>query len=566
MSKSNVEELKLASNGLRGHIVEEMTNGVPNVTEETYQLLKFHGMYQQDDRDLRRDLKQKGELPAYSFMLRSRIPGGVITREQYVAHDDIATHYGNGTLRLTTREAFQVHGVLKGDVKPVIQSINKALLSTVSACGDVNRNVVVTPDPTDSIVNRELQSLALRIADHLTPKSRAYHEIWLDEEPQLMEVEEPIYGKTYLPRKFKIGITKTGDNSIDILSHDVGIVAITREDSIVEYQIYAGGGLGKTHNNEETFPRLADPIGRVDRDNLVNAVEAIVKVQRDHGNRENRKLSRLKYVLHTKGVDWFRGQVEKTGAFLFREPVALPPWQFRSWFGWIEQGNGLLTLGLFVENGRIQDSGSFRLKTALRTIATTFSCSFRITATQDLQIRDVTPSQQHLIELVLNDHGIRLPDSFTPTRLHSMACPALPTCGLAISEAERVFPEILTELELIAKQVGLESLPVVTRMTGCPNGCARPYTAELAFVGRSGTKYEIHAGGSAGGDRLTTVIHQGLDRSQFGPFFTGLFSRFAQGRHYDESFGDWMVREGETIKKWKSETGFVNFVYFEYYV
>ncbi|NUQ81074.1 MAG: NADPH-dependent assimilatory sulfite reductase hemoprotein subunit [Bacteroidetes bacterium] len=545
MSKVNVEELKRSSNGLRGNIVDEMTNGVPNVTDETYQLLKFHGMYQQDDRDLRRDLKQKGELPAYSFMLRSRIPGGVITREQYLAHDDIADRFGNGTLRLTTREAFQVHGVLKGDVKPVIQAINHALLSTISACGDVNRNVVVTPDPADNPVNRELQALAIRIANHLTPKSRAYHEIWLDEEPQSGELEEPIYGKTYLPRKFKIGITRTGDNSIDILTHDIGIVAITNGDTITDYQLYAGGGLGKTHNNEDTFPRLADPVGRVSPDLVLKAVEAMVMVQRDHGNRENRKLSRLKYVLHNKGVDWFRSQTEKTGGFLFRNAVTLPPWQFRSWFGWTPQGNGLFTLGLFVENGRIHDSGDFRLKTALKTIATTLSCSFRITATQDLQIRDVTPAQQKVVEVILADHGIRLPDTIAPLRLQSMACPALPTCGLAISEAERVFPDIITELEGIAKQVGLESLPVVTRMTGCPNGCARPYTAELAFVGRSGTKYEIHAGGSPGGDRLTTVIHPGLDQSLFKPFFTELFTRFADNRQAGESFGDWVVRQGE---------------------
>jgi len=542
MSKVNVEELKINSDGLRGNIVEEFSNGKSFVTEETYQLLKFHGMYQQDDRDLRKQRSAEGLERAYSFMIRSRVPGGIITPQQYLAHNKISDLWGNHTLRLTTREAFQVHGILKGDVKSVIQTINQALLSTISACGDVNRNVIVTTDPVKSDINLKLQELAVKIADHLTPKSTAYHEIWLDGEPVQKSVEEPIYGKTYLPRKFKIAITKAGDNSIDVFTNDIGIVAITENETISGYNLYIGGGLGKTHNMEETFPRLSDAFGFVKEEQVIEVVEAIVKVQRDHGNRENRKLARMKYLVAAKGVEWFRDRVAEFTGFQLESVVPIPEWTYSKYLGWTDQKNGKWTYGLFVENGRILDKENFQLKTALTTIATNFDINFRLTATQDIQIQDIQEKDKPSINEILATHGISLSETYSETRTASIACPALPTCGLALGESERIMPDIISMIDKNLSEVGLSGFQIVTRMTGCPNGCARPYSAELAFVGKSGINYEIHVGGSHNGTRLTQVYHDAYPITKFDDLFKNLFTRFAAEKTENETFGDWSFR------------------------
>lgn len=542
MAKVNVEELKLNSDGLRGDIVSEFSNEKSNVTEETYQLLKFHGMYLQDDRDQRKQRSSQGLERAFSFMIRSRIPGGIINPAQYLAHDKISDQWGNHTLRITTREAFQVHGILKGDVKSVIQTINQSLLSTISACGDVNRNVIVSTDPVKSKVNLQLQVLAEKIADHLTPKSTAYHEIWLDGEPALKAVEEPIYGKTYLPRKFKIAITKAGDNSIDVFTNDIGIVAILRNDQISGYNLYIGGGLGKTHNMEETFPRLADPLGFVKEENIIEVVEAIVKVQRDHGNRENRKLARMKYLVASKGISWFHDRVAEFTGFKLDAIVPVTDWQYAKYLGWTEQQDGKWTYGLFVENGRVLDKEGFRLKSALKKIATNFNVSFRLTATQDIQIRDISENDKLVISDLLADHGVGFSDSHSETRTASIACPALPTCGLALTESERVMPDIISLIDKNLTEAGLPNFQIVTRMTGCPNGCARPYAAELAFVGKSGINYEIHVGGSHNGTRLTQVYKDSLPSSHFDELFKDLFTRFASEKNENETFGDWSNR------------------------
>jgi len=542
MAKINVEELKLNSDGLRGEIVSEFSNEKPNVTEETYQLLKFHGMYQQDDRDLRKQRSSQGLERAWSFMIRSRVPGGIITPTQYLAHDKISDQWGNHTLRITTREAFQVHGILKGNVKSVIQTINQSLLSTISACGDVNRNVIVTTDPVKSEVNQKLQALAVKIADHLTPKSTAYHEIWLDGEPAQKAVEEPIYGKTYLPRKFKIAITKAGDNSIDVFTNDIGIVAILSNDQILGYNLYIGGGLGKTHNMEETFPRLADPLGFVKEENIIDVVEAIVKVQRDHGNRENRKLARMKYLVESKGVDWFHDRVAEFTGFKLDSIVPVSEWIYPKFLGWTNQLDGKWTYGLFVENGRILDKEHFRLKSALKAIAVNYNVSFRLTATQDIQIRDIQERDKSAVSELLADHGVGFSDSHTETRTASIACPALPTCGLALTESERVMPDIISLIDKNLAEAGLPNFQIVTRMTGCPNGCARPYSAELAFVGKSGINYEIHVGGSHNGTRLTQIYQDSWPSSRFDELFKDLFTRFASERSENETFGDWSYR------------------------
>lgn len=542
MAKVSVEELKLTSNGLRGNIATEFSNEKPNVSEETYQLLKFHGMYQQDDRDLRRERAKQGLDKAYSFMIRSRIPGGIMSRAQYLAHDKISDQFGNQTLRITTREAFQVHGILKGDVKTVIQTINQALLSTISACGDVNRNVIVTTDPVKSEINLNLQKLAEKIADHLTPKSTAYHEIWLDGEPVQKAEEEPVYGKTYLPRKFKIAITKAGDNSIDVFTNDIGLVAILKDGQIAGYNVYIGGGLGKTHNMEETFPRLADPLGFVPTEKVIEVVEAIVKVQRDHGNRENRKLARLKYLVALKGIDWFHERVAEFTGYRLDQVLPVLDWNLSKYLGWTDQGDGNWTFGLFVENGRILDKENFRLKSALKAIAINFNVSFRLTATQDIQIRDIHEKDKNAIQNLLSDYGVGFMESYSETRTASIACPALPTCGLALTESERVMPDIISLIDKNLAEAGLPNFQIVTRMTGCPNGCARPYSAELAFVGKSGVNYEVHVGGSHNGTRLTQVYQDSWPATRFDELFKELFTRFATEKYENETFGDWSFR------------------------
>lgn len=543
--KSKIETIKEGSHQLRGTLAADLGDDDDHFSVSGKQVLKFHGIYQQDDRDRRQGPRQR----SYFFMVRSRIPAGRLTAEQYLAHDDLATAYANGTLRITTRQGFQLHGVLKGDLKPTLTAINEALLTTLGACGDLVRNVMACPLPSADPVRIEIQAVARRISDHLSPRTRAYHETWLDGEKSYSaaaaaQEEEPVYGKTYLPRKFKIGIAAPGDNCIDVYTQDVGLVAVAQDGELVGFNILVGGGMGMTHNKPETFPRLADELAFVSRDEVVKVVEQIVLIHRDFGDRDNRKHARLKYIVHEWGVDKFRAGLEQRLGYTLLPAVPIPPLQPELHLGWHEQGDGRLALGLSVENGRIQDLGRQRLRSGLRHVVERFRPGIRLTANHDILLTDLLPGQRAAVESLLSQYGIRGEDQLSNVRLRAMACPALPTCGLALAESERVFRAVIDELEDEITALGLQDERLSVRMTGCPNGCARPYVADIGFVGRSGDRYVIYVGGRADGTRLNWEYADLVPLDELVSTVRPLLVYFREARRAGESFGDFCHRVG----------------------
>lgn len=554
--KRSVEEIKLDSNYLSEGIAEQVFDAnTDHVEDSVYQLLKFSGMYQQDDRDLRKQRRLEGKDKAYSFMLRSRAPGGRLTAAQYLIHDKLADEVGNGTLRLTTRQGIQLHGILKGDIQKTIQTLHSEMVTSIAACGDVNRNVMACPAPERSRRHALLEEVADEINLHLLPRSEAYYGLWLDGERQPVPTEamppvafadevEPIYGKTYLPRKFKIGIAFPEDNCIDVYTQDIGIVPVMDGETVRGFNLLIGGGLGMSHTDPDTRPFLAKELGFVTREELLRTVEGIVTVQRDFGNREERKFARLKWLVETRGVAWFRAELENRLGFKLGDWVPVGRFTLDDHLGWREQGDGRFYFGLYVENGRVKDEGEFRLRTALRELLTRYPHEIRITGQHNILLTDLSAEDEAPIRALLREHGVKTREEISQARRFAMACPALPTCGLAMAESERFLPEVIDGLERELDSLGLSAEEISIRMTGCPNGCARPYTAELAFVGKSLDKYNIYVGGSFEGTRLVSEYAEMVSGGDLVGTVTPLLRFWREDRKRGERFGDFCYRVG----------------------
>ena len=560
IGKSANEGIKDASNYLRGSILDGLANAATgSLDKDDQQLTKFHGIYQQDDRDIRGERRKKKLEPAYSFMIRVRVPGGVATPSQWLEMDRIALEHANGALKLTTRQAFQFHGVIKSNLKKSIYEINQSLFDTLAACGDVNRNVMCNPNPHQSKVHTEVLQLATAISNHLSPRTGAYHEIWLDDgtgekvkvtyDPPLIDEiadpEEPIYGKHYLPRKFKTVVAVPPSNDVDIFAHDLGYIAILEgDDKVVGYNVTVGGGMGMTHGNEETFPRLADLLGFCTPDEAVKVGEAVVRVQRDHGNRDVRANARLKYTIETMGIDAFREEVEKLCQFKLGSPREFHFEDNGDRYGWIKDHRGHWHFTLYVENGRVYDTKEYPLLTGLRAIAKIHTGDFRLTANQNLIIADINPQQKSEITELLEKFGMIDAHERSAMRLHSMACVALPTCGLALAESQRYLPDLITGIEEVLEEAGLRHDAITIRMTGCPNGCARPYISEIGFVGKAPGKYNLYLGGGHAGERLSKLYATSIRGDDAPQILKPILLDYAKKRESGESFGDFVIRAG----------------------
>ncbi len=549
---SAVEGIKAGSDHLRGDLAGQLADGTDHLSEDGKQLIKFHGSYQQEDRDARKARQRAGVGKAFMFMIRLKLPGGKLTADQYLAIDDLAGRYGSGTLRLTTRQSIQLHGVLKGDLKATIAGINDALLTTLGGCGDVNRNVVCCPAPTGDPVRVQMQALTDAVAAHLAPRAgmRAYHELWLNGEKvetpgAVLDEGEPIYGRTYLSRKFKTAFALPADNCTDLLAHCLGFLAVVEGGEPVGYDLYAGGGQGQTNSKADTYPLLAQPICFVGPDEVVAAAEAVVRLFRDHGDRTDRKRARLKYVVHDWGVEKFRAVFARDyWNRPLQPPRGVPITGADLHHGWHRQRDGKWFLGLSVENGRVKDEGSLRLRSGLRAIAARVRCTVRLTAQQDVLLGDVAPADRRIVDSLLGEYGVPRPETLPMVRKWSMACPAIPTCGLALTESERALPAIVRQLERVLAELGLGGEPIGVRMTGCPNGCARPYQSEVGIVGRGGTKFTLYVGGDAFGRRLNAELEDGVPLDRIVPKLAAIFRAFATERHGDEAFGTYCARVG----------------------
>jgi sulfite reductase (NADPH) hemoprotein beta-component len=554
--RSKNEFIKEKSHQLRGTLAEglrQVETGA--IAEDDQQLIKFHGSYIQDDRDVRGERSKKKLEKAYAFMIRLRIPGGFLGAKQWIGLDNIASTYANGSMRLTTRETFQFHGVIKSNLKRTMQGFHDICLDTLAACGDVNRNVMTAANPDLSKAHRQAYDLGKEISEHLLPKTGAYHEIWLDGEKvedksgPAKEDVEPIYGVHYLPRKFKVVVAVPPDNDVDIYAHDLGYIAIVEKGELVGWNVTVGGGMGMTHGDPNTFPRTADLLGFCTPEQAVTLAEKIVTVQRDWGNRENRARARLKYTIEDRGLDNFREEVEKRAGFKLGKPK---PFKFASTgdkIGWRQTIDGKKSadkpwhLTLFVENGRIKDRPGFTLRTALREIADLGICDFVCTANQNVILANVPGKSKAKIEGILTSHGVELGVS-SGLRRNAMACVALPTCGLALAESERFLPDLVTALEESLDRAGLKDDDIVIRMTGCPNGCARPYLAEIGLVGRNPGLYNLYLGAAFNGSRLSKLYAQDVDKQRIVSLLEPIFINYAKTRNDGERFGDFAIRSG----------------------
>ncbi len=566
---SAVEVAKINSHYLRGSIPEELVDGNDFVGKESIQLLKNHGTYQQDDRERRAEARADNGSAAkakfFSFMVRTAIPGGRITSDQLLAELDLCDEIGNSTLRITTRQGLQLHGILKSNLKHAIRRINEVQLSTLAACGDVKRNVMCTPCPYNGDpVHEQMQALADELVKQLNPRTRAYHQIWLTDgetgesidvgavgaPPDLLagrpmpgdDPVEPIYGKTYLPRKFKLAIGLPGDNSVDVYANDIGLLAICENFKVVGYNLVVGGSFGVTPSAKKTFPAVALPLCYIDAARVVDLCIAIVKVQRDFGNRADRKVARMKYLIHDWGIERFKHKVEEYFGDSLEPLKPVHVHGFNDGMGWHEQGDGKWFYGLNVENGRIKDTETMRLKTALREICTTFRMPLRLTPHQSIIFCDIAEEDRPRLEETLRRHGVPLTEDYTTVRRWSMACPALPTCGLAVAESERVMPDLMDQLEVEVARLGLENEVFTTRMTGCPNGCARPYNSDIGLVGKTKDKYTIFLGGRVLGDRLNFIYKDLVPTNEVVPTLVPVLRYFKEARQDGESFGDFCHR------------------------
>lgn len=554
-TRSKNEVIKENSRLLRGGIADGLSHVETGAIEEDdTQLLKFHGSYMQDDRDVRGERAKKMLEKAFSFMIRLRLPGGHVTPDQWLKLDDIAGTYANGTLRLTTRATFQYHGVIKSNLKRTMQAINAACIDTIAACGDVNRNVMSASHPFLSKAHMEAEGLAKAVSAHLLPRTGAYHEIWLDDEKVIetggtaREESEPIYGTHYLPRKFKAVVAVPPHNDVDIYAHDLGYIAIVEKGEVVGWNVTVGGGMGMTHGETDTFPRTADMLGFCSPEQAVDVGEKVVTVQRDWGNRAVRKNARLKYTIEKHGIDAFRAEVEKRLGYKLGEPR---PFTFTSTgdpIGWQQTLDGKGAdrkwhLTLYVENGRVKDTAEMKLRTALREIAKSGSVDFVVTSNQNLVIANATAKTKPKIEAILEKHGVAISTS-SGLRRNAMACVALPTCGLALAESERFLPDLVSKLEDSLDAAGLREEDIVVRMTGCPNGCARPYLAEIGFVGRAPGLYNLYLGAAFDGTRLSKLYAQDVNEEQILKLLDPVIKRYAKERNEGEHFGDFVIRAG----------------------
>ena len=541
---THTEDIKAAIPTLAGTIAATIADPTADhFSEDDNQFLKFHGSYQQDDRDLRKTAKK------YIVMIRSRVPGGVLNAKQYAVFDQLASTYGNNTLRITTRQTIQFHGVVKNNLRAVVKGINDSLLSTLAACGDVNRNVLAPPTPAYTPAREAVFADAQRVALALAPQTKAYHAIWIDGQQLDLNADEnknfvdPLYGKTYLPRKFKIAFVIPPVNDLDVFTNCLGFIAIVEGDKLAGYNVCVGGGMGRSHGNDATYPRLADVVGFVPADKTLDVARAVLTIHRDFGDRTDRKHARLKYVIAERGADWARAEIEKR-AGLTLAPAR--PYQFTTTadlLGWRKAVDGSSFVGLFVEAGRIKDTGGYKLKTALRHIADAFQkVDFRLTANQNILIANVSDDDKHPINMLLSAYGVKTEKQASALHAASMACPALPTCGLALAESERMLPGFIDRIEKLLTETGLIGEEIIIRSTGCPNGCARPYMAEIAFVGKAPGRYQVWLGGDVAGLRLNRLWKDVLKEADLETEFRPVFARFANERTFGERFGDWCQR------------------------
>lgn len=558
---SPVETLKLESDYLRGTLAQELGDGNDGFSKGSVQLLKHHGSYQQDNRDDRAAARKAGVTgKAFSFMVRSRVPGGKLTSRQLLAELDLCDELGNTTLRITSRQGLQMHGVLKRNLREAIRRINEVQLTTLAACGDVSRNVMACPAPYQRPDCEQVQALAGALAHHFAPRTPAYHELWLQDldtgERQLAggrtdDEVEPIYGKTYLPRKFKMAVGFASDNCVDLYTQDLGFLAVVRDGVIVGYNVLVGGGMGVTPSNKATFPALAQRMAFVTTEQALGVAEAVVKVQRNFGNRADRKLARMKYLIHSWGLDKFKAKVEEYYGTPLPAPHSDDVTGFNDHLGWDEQGDGKCFYGLNIENGRIQDNEQVQLKSALREICRRFDPGIRLTSHQSVLLTDLEPAAKVELEEILRRHRVRLTEETSTVRRWSMACVALPTCGLAITDSERALPGILDQFEIELAKLGLDREAFTVRMTGCPNGCVRPYNCDLGLVGKAVGRYTLLLGGRLVGDRLNFIYKDLVPAAEIVPTLVPLLVYFRQDRLADESFGDFCHRKGkEDLLAW----------------
>ena len=537
------EVIKDAIPTLAGNIAATVASGTDQFSADDQQFIKFHGIYQQDDRDLRKTQKK------FMMMIRGRIPGGVMTPAQWITFDDLATTYGNDTLRITTRQSIQFHGVVMSGLGPLIKKINDSLLSTLAACGDVNRNVMAAPTPIQTVARAAMMADVQRVVAALAPQTGAYHAIWIDgvqlnlDDPANKDFVDPLYGKTYLPRKFKIAFVMPPSNDMDVFTNCLGFIAVVEDGKLVGYNLAVGGGMGRSHGNTVTYPRLADVIGFFKPENIVEVAKAVLTIHRDFGDRTDRKHARLKYVVAERGVDFIRAEVNQ------RAGITLEParsYEFKTTgdtYGWNKALDGTNFLTLFVETGRIKDAGQLSQKTGLRRVAEKFAnIEFRLTANQNVIIANVSEADKAAINALLAEHGVKTENQASILRAAAMACPALPTCGLALAESERMLPGLVDRIDAVCAEVGLAGEEIIIRSTGCPNGCARPYMAEIAFVGKAPGRYQLCLGGNASGTRLNTLFKDVLKEPDVEVELRPILGRYAKERNAGERFGDWCDR------------------------
>ena len=548
---SPLEQLKADSRFLRGTIKEGLADPLTgSISEDDNKLLKFHGSYQQDDRDLRDERRKQKLEPAYSFMIRARLAGGVVTPAQWLAFEDLARQYTSRGLRITTRQTFQWHGVIKRNLKPTLRAINDTLASTIAACGDVNRQVVCSVNPWLSATHADIAQWAQTLSDYFLPKTRAYHEIWLDGEQVTFDEEkaeaeaEPLYGPTYLPRKFKIGIAVPPFNDVDVYAQDVGLIAIVNNGKLEGFNLSIGGGMGASHGDATTYPRVGSVVGFLAPEQVIAAVEAVMILQRDLGNRDERRYARLKYTIDRIGLTTFVEKLQALAGFTLAPAREFTFQSNNDHYGWVKGDNGLWHLGLHVESGRLWDAGdNARLwQTGLREIAAVHTGEFLLTCNQNVVIANVKSANRKQINALVKKYGLNTGETFSALRQHSIACVALPTCGLAMAESERYLPDLLPRMEALLDKHGLRDTPITLRLSGCPNGCSRPYLAEIALVGRAPGRYDLRLGANAQGSRLNAIYAENIDEAQILATLDELLGRYASQRNNAEGFGDFIVR------------------------
>ncbi|MBP2615599.1 sulfite reductase (NADPH) hemoprotein beta-component [Chryseobacterium jejuense] len=549
---SPVERIKTQSNGLRGTLKESLADDFTGaIREDDQTLIKFHGMYQQDDRDRREERVAKKLEWLYSYMIRLRLPGGFLTSDQWIGVNDIANDHSTGTIKITTRQTLQLHGILKSHLKPTIQSFNLNHLDSIAACGDVNRNVTCTANPSESPLHQQTYELAGKISEMCLPKTKSYYDVWIDDELLVdrKTEEDPLYQDRYLPRKLKIGIAVPPNNDVDVFINDIALIAIVENNEIVGYNIAAGGGLGATHGNEATYARLASVLGFVDsEEKALKAVYEIITVQRDFGNRSDRKLSRLKYTIDKLGIDQYRAEVEQRTGFSFEPTREFKFEQRKDRYGWTQNHEGKWFYTLFVEHGRVLDIEGYPLKSGLLKIAQTAHVNFRFTCNQNLIVADINEEDKATIENLLHKYGISdATEKASALRKNSVACVALNTCSLALAEAQRYLPSLVTKIEPILEKYGLLEEDITIRMTGCPNGCGRSPNAEIGFVGTAYGKYNLHIGGDRLGMRLNTKYRENIGEEEILTTLDELFGIYVNEKHTEETFGDFSYRYLQTL-------------------